>query len=338
MDLPSDWDIILGLDWLRSFEKTKIQWDEPFVRVSYQGKQYVLTPPKITSQINIISAKQAARAIKKKQKTFLIFVKKDKPPSVNSIDGESPPSPPPPDHPTKARLKERYPDVFRSELLHGVPERPYKHAIELEPGTKPFYKRSYRLSVAERAALDATLQELLRKGLIRPSKSPYGSPVLFAPKADGTLRFCVDYRMLNKVTIRDKYPLPLIDMLIDIMYGAQYFTTLDLLSGYWQFGIKEEDIFKTAFTTPYGHYEWIVLPMGLTNAPATFMRAMNDVFSDLLEKFVVVYLDDILIFSKTLEDHEKHLDEVFKRLHDHDLIVKESKCNFCCTEVTFLRK
>jgi hypothetical protein len=332
MDLPSDWDIILGLDWLRSFEDTKIRWNEPYLRVTHQGKRYILTPPQDIPQCNLISAKQAARVVNRKQKSFLLFCKKEKR-SLNTIEVSSPL---PPDNPIKAKLKQRYPDVFRSELLNGVPERPYKHAIELAPGTTPFYQRSYRLSVAERSALDATLKELLEKGLIRPSKSPYGSPVLFAPKSDGTLRFCVDYRMLNKVTIRDKYPLPLIDMLIDLMYGAKYFTTLDLLSGYWQFGIKEEDIFKTAFTTPYGHYEWIVLPMGLTNAPATFMRAMNDVFSDILEKFVVVYLDDILIFSKTQEDHEKHLDEVFKRLQSHDLIVKESKCNFCATEVTFL--
>jgi hypothetical protein len=184
--------------------------------------------------------------------------------------------------------------------------------------------------------LKKQLEELLEQGFIRPSVSPYGAPILFVRKKDGSLRMCVDYRALNKITIKNKYPLPRIDELLDRLHGAKFFSKLDLMSGYHQVRIKDQDVFKTAFRTRYGHYEFRVLPFGLTNAPATFMRLMNDIFRPLLDKYVIIYLDDILIYSKTKEEHESHLKTVLDILRRHQLYAKLSKCDLFKTSVEFL--
>src|ERR1041384_3087391 len=162
----------------------------------------------------------------------------------------------------------------------------------------------------ETVELKKQLNDLISKGYICPSTSLYSAPVLFVHKKEGTLRLCVDYRALNKITIKNKYPLPHIDELMDRLVGAQYFTKIDLYSEYHQIRIKKEDIHKTAFRTRYGHYEFLVLPFGLTNAPTTFMTLMNDIFREYLDQFVVVYLDDILVYSKTYDEHRKHLHKV----------------------------
>ena len=172
--------------------------------------------------------------------------------------------------------------------------------------------------------------------MIKPSQSPYGSPVLFVKKPDGSLRFCVDYRSLNKISIKDKYPLPRASDLIDRLKGARYFTGLDLRSGYWQIRIAKEDTHKTAFLCRYGQYEWLTMPFGLTNAPSTFMRVMNNCFSDMLDECVVIFLDDILIYSKTLEEHAKHVRQVLDRLRQHQFYVKLKKSELFKQCVTFL--
>ena len=158
------------------------------------------------------------------------------------------------------------------------------------------------------------LFELLEKGFIRPSKSPFGAPVLFVKKKDGTLRMCLDYRLLNKITVKNSYPLPRIDDLLDQLGNACYFSKIDLCSGYHQIRIAEQDIPKTANNTRYGHYEFLVLPFGLCNAPATFMAAMNSIFAPYLDKFVIIYLDDILIYSRNAEEHLAHLRTVLDLL------------------------
>jgi hypothetical protein len=155
--------------------------------------------------------------------------------------------------------------------------------------------------------LKTQLQELLDKGFIRPSNSPWGAPVLFVRKKDGTHRLCIDYRQLNKITVKNKYPLPRIDDLFDQLKGAKAFSKINLRSGYYQMKIKEADVVKTAFRTRYGHYEFLVLPFGLTNAPALFMDLMNRVFQPYLDKFVVVFIDDILVYSNSFKEHEEHL-------------------------------
>jgi hypothetical protein len=180
------------------------------------------------------------------------------------------------------------------------------------------------------------LQELLDKGYIRPSSSPWGSPALFVKKKDGSLRMCVDYRPLNAVTIKNKYPLPRIDVLFDQLDGAKVFSKIDLRSGYHQIKIRASDVPKTAFSTRYGLYEFLVMSFGLTNAPAYFMYLMNSVFMNELDNFVVVFIDDILIYSKNEAKHAKHLRIVLQRLRDHKLYAKFSKCEFWLDSVKFL--
>ncbi|XP_039015947.1 uncharacterized protein LOC120146474 [Hibiscus syriacus] len=192
------------------------------------------------------------------------------------------------------------------------------------------------MSPPELAELRKQLDELLQAGFIRPSKSPFGAPVLFQRKHDGSLRLCVDYRALNKVTVRNKYPIPLIVDLFDQLSNAKYFTKLDLRSGYHQVRVAEGDEPKTTCVTRYGAFEFLVMPFGLTNAPATFCTLMNQVFHDYLDKFVVIYLDDIMIFSTSIEEHLEHLRLVLTRLQENRLFVKKEKCVFAQTQVQFL--
>jgi hypothetical protein len=180
------------------------------------------------------------------------------------------------------------------------------------------------------------LQELLYKGYIRPSSSPWRSPALFVKKKDGSLRMCVDYRPLNAMTIKNKYLLPRIDVLFDQLAGAKVFSKINLRSGYHQIKIRASDVPKMAFSTRYGHYKFLVMSFGLTNAPAYFMYLMNAVFMNELDKFVVVFIDDILIYYKNKAEHVKHLRIVLQRLRDHKLYAKFSKCEFWLDSVKFL--
>ena len=198
-------------------------------------------------------------------------------------------------------------DVFPKELPGMPPRRDVDFSIDLIPGTGPISKAPYRMTPKEMEELKVQLEELLEKGYIRPSVSPWGAPVLFVRKKDGTMRLCIDYRELNKVTVKNKYPLPRIDDLFDQLQGAGVFSKIDLRSGYHQLRIKEEDISKSAFRTRYGHFEFTVMPFGLTNAPAAFMGLMNRVFNAYLDKCVVVFIDDILVYSKSQEEHQEHL-------------------------------
>jgi hypothetical protein len=180
----------------------------------------------------------------------------------------------------------------------------------------------------ELAEMKKQLEELMDKGFIRPSSSPWGCPAIFVKKKDGTLRMCVDYRPLNAVTVKNKYPLPRIDTLFDQLAGAMVFSKIDLRSGYHQIKIRPQDIPRTTFSTRYGLYEYLVMSFGLTNAPAFFMYLMNSVFMPELDKFVVVFIDDILIYSKNEEEHACHLRIILTRLREHQLYAKFSKCEF----------
>ena len=226
-------------------------------------------------------------------------------------------------------------DVFTDKIFGMPPQREIDFTIDLVPGTGPISKAPYRMAPKEMEELKSQLEELLDKGYIRPSVSPWGAPVLFVRKKDGSLRLCIDYRELNKVTVKNKYPLPRIDDLFDQLRGAGIFSKIDLRSGYHQLRIAEGDIHKTAFRTRYGHYEFTVMPFGLTNAPAAFMCLMNQVFSAYLDKFVVVFIDDILVYSKNRDDHEKHLRLVLQTLRENKLYAKLSKCGFWLEKVSF---
>jgi hypothetical protein len=229
-----------------------------------------------------------------------------------------------------------YLDVFPNDLPGMPPDRDIEFIIELQPGMAPISKKSYRMPPNELAELKIQLQDLLDKGFIHPSASPWGCPALFVKKKDNSLRLCVDYRPLNAVTIKNKYPLPRIDILFDQLAGAKVFSKIDLRFGYHQIKIQPSDVPKTAFSTRYGLYEYLVMSFGLTNAPAYFLYLMNSVFMQELDKFVVVFIDDILIYSKNPKDHAQHLHVILQRLRDDHLYAKFSKCEFWLDTVKFL--
>ncbi|GJP83849.1 hypothetical protein CLOP_g13951 [Closterium sp. NIES-67] len=208
-----------------------------------------------------------------------------------------------------AKIIREYPEIFPDDLPSGLPpKRPQDHKIELEPGAQPTVRTQWRLTQPELQELRNQLDYLLAKGFIRPSTSPFAVPILFTPKKDGGLRMCTDYRALNRVTIKSRYPIPCTNELIDNLRGARYFSKIDLSGGYHQIWVFADDCHKTAFRTRYGSYEYTVMLFGLTNAPSTFQLTMNGVFHDLLDKCVIIYLDDILIYNKTPEQHLKDLE------------------------------
>lgn len=208
--------------------------------------------------------------------------------------------------------------------------------IDVVPGTTPISITPYRIAPAELKELKTQLQELLDKGFIRLSMSHWATPVLFVKKKDGSLRLCIDYRQLNRVTIKNKYPLPRIDDLFDQLKGAIVFSKIDLRSRYYQLKVKECDVPKTDFKTQYGHYKFLVMSFDLTNAPAAFMDLMNQIFQPYLDRFVVVFIDDILIYSKIESEHAQHLRIVLQTLREKHLYSKFSKCELWLHEVRFL--
>ena len=229
-----------------------------------------------------------------------------------------------------------YADVFPTDLPCLPPERDIDFAIDLEPGTRPISIPPYRMAPAELRELSVQLKDLLEKGFIRPSVSPWGAPVLFVKKKDGTLRMCIDYRQLNKVTVKNRYPMPRIDDLFDQLQGAVIFSKIDLRSGYHQLRIRTADIPKTAFRTRYGHYEFLVMSFGLTNAPASFMDLMTRAFRPYLDSFVIIFIDDILVYSRSRSEHEHHLRIVLQTLRDQRLYAKFSKYEFWLAYVACL--
>ena len=315
-----DFDVILGMDWLEK-HKAVIDCESRVVKfkmgddlvVDYHGSK-----PSVL--YNIVSAMKAARLMKKGG-GYLAYV----------VDSDM----------AEPQLKDipvvrEFNDVFPDDLPGLPPPREVEFSIELVPGSEPISKAPYRMAPAELKELKEQLQELLEKGIVRPSVSPWGAPVLFVKKKDGSMRLCIDYRELNKITIRNRYPLPRIDDLFDQLQGARFFSKIDLRSGYHQLRVRDQDVPKTAFRTRYGHYEFLVVPFGLTNAPSFFMDLMNKVFNDFLDKFVIVFIDDILVYSRSEEEHEEHLRIVLEILRSRQLFAKLSKCEFWLKQVSFL--
>ncbi|GKE78731.1 putative reverse transcriptase domain-containing protein [Tanacetum coccineum] len=224
------------------------------------------------------------------------------------------------------------------EDLPGLPSiRQVEFQIDLIPGATPVAQAPYRLAPSEMQELSNQIQELADRGFIRPSNSPWGAPALFVKKKDGSFRMCIDYRELNKLTIKNRYPLPRIDDLFDQLQGSSVYSKIDLRSGYHQLRVRDEDIPKTAFRIRYGHYEFQVMLFGLTNAPAVFMDLMNRVRKPYLDKFVIVFIDDILIYSRNKEEHANHLRIILELLKKEKLYAKFSKCDFWIHIVQFLR-
>ncbi|KAL0537606.1 hypothetical protein IC582_026589 [Cucumis melo] len=316
-----DFDVILGMDWLAANHAS----------IDCSRKEVTFNPPSIASfkfkgggsrsLPQVISAIRASKLLSQGTWGILASVVDTREVDV-SLSSEP--------------VVRDYPDVFPEELPGLPPHREVEFAIELEPGTIPISRAPYRMAPAELKELKVQLQELLDKGFIRPSVSPWGAPVLFVKKKDGSMRLCIDYRELNKVTVKNRYPLPRIDDLFDQLQGATVFSKIDLRSGYHQLRIKDGDVPKTAFRSRYRHYEFIVMSFGLTNAPAVFMDLMNRVFREFLDTFVIVFIDDILIYSKTEAEHEEHLRIVLQILRDNKLYAKFSKCEFCLKQMSFL--
>jgi hypothetical protein len=226
--------------------------------------------------------------------------------------------------------------VFLDDLPEMLPERAIEFKIELQPSTTAIAKNLYQMTLVDLAELKVQLHDLLDKGYIRPSTSPWVCLVLFVSKKDKELRPCVDYRPLNTVTIKNKYSLPCIDILFDQLAGAQVFSKIDLHSSYHQIKIHAKDIPKMTFTTRYGLFEYLVISFGLTNELAHFKYLMNSIFMPKVDKFVMVFIDDILVQLKSMEEHEEHLQIVLQRLQEHQLYAKFSKCEFWIKEVPFL--
>ena len=299
----------------------------------------------------ILSAPSARRAIRKGASVFLVDIRRGIPagldtdatkhhtPIVGSVDASATSTPCADDlvpHGVLDAVLQKYKDSF-AELPKGLPpDRGARHSIQLVPRAKPPCRPMYRLSPGELSEVKAQIEHLLSMGFIEPTDSPYGSPILFVMKKDGTLRMVIDYRAINALTVRNNGPLPLISDLYDKLGGAKVFSTFDLASGYHQILLHESDVDKTAFRTPLGSFAFRVLPFGLTNAGAVFQAQMNRIFREHLGKFVLVYLDDIYVYSRTAEDHIVHLEKVMEILRENKFYAKLSKCEFNKPELPFL--
>jgi hypothetical protein len=320
-------DAIIGMDWL-SKNRAEIICVDKSIRIPINETQtltiYGETPIK---SLKLITCAQARKLLRPRKDhllpypAFLAYIV-DKSKEEKRID----------DIP----VIRDFPEVFPDDVKGLPPQRQVEFRIDLVPTANPVAKSPYRLAPREMQELSSQLQELSDKGFIRPSSSPWGAPVLFVKKKDGSFRMCIDYRELNKLTIKNRYPLPRIDDLFDQLQGATCFSKIDLRSGYHQLRVLENDIPKTAFRTRYGHFEFMVMPFGLTNAPAVFMDLMNRVCRPYLDKCVIVFIDDILIYSKTKAEHEGHLRSILELLKREQLYAKFSKCEFWLKEVQFL--
>ena len=229
----------------------------------------------------------------------------------------------------------QYSQLFQEQSSLS-PERYCDHHIELIPGEQPVNTRANRYAPTQKTEIEKQLADMLRSGTIRPSTSPYASPILLVKKKDGSWRFCVDYRCLNNITVKNKHPMPIVDELIDELSGAKWFSKLDFRSGYHQIRIAKGDEHKTAFRTHNGLFEFLVMPFGLTNAPATFQSAMNQIFQPFLRKGVLVFMDDILVYTSTLDEHVALLQQVFDIIQQHQFLIKLSKCSFGQHQIEYL--
>ncbi|KAJ3697247.1 hypothetical protein LUZ61_000952 [Rhynchospora tenuis] len=322
-------DVVLGVQWLETLGPILTDWSKLHMEFNYKGQQIHLQGESKPSAAAISSAGLNKLITSKGVgSSYMCF-------TVLTPELESTLSPPHTVIPSLQPLLQQFEILFQvpSSL---PPSRTIDHRIPLREGTDAINVRPYRYPQFQKNEIERLVADLLQSGAIRPSQSAFSSPVLLVKKKDGTWRFCVDYRALNAVTIRDRFPIPTVDELLDELHGATVFSKLDLRSGYHQIRVHEPDIHKTAFRTHHGHFEFVVMPFGLCNAPSTFQALMNEVFQPLLRKFVVIFFDDILIYSCSLETHLQHLHQVFQILRDNQLFVKSSKCTFAASEIAFL--
>jgi len=320
------YDVILGCDWILSHSPLNLDLQKRQVSINKDNKYTVTFPD------NHIPSLHSLFSLEKSQQVHTHGILADvlaiRYMSEHSSQNSQSTS-------VVANILQQYSNIFK-EPDYLPPSRPCDHSIPLQPGSNPPNVRPYRVPHKHKEHVDNLIQEMLKAKFIRLSSSPYSSPAILVRKKDGSYRLCIDYKLLNGQTIKNKYPIPVIEDLLDQLFGAKIFSKLDLRSGYYQVRMVEQDIHKTAFRTYCGHYEIVVMPFGLTNAPATFQSMMNTIFAPYIGKFVLVFFDDILRFSKSVEEHEKHLQLVLQLLRDNKLSTKRSKCTFGVPEIEYL--
>ena len=316
-----DFDVILWMDWLSrhhatmDFFRKEVKFCRPGEpEITFCGVRKILSS-------SMMSVMMAGKMLQKSYPGYLAYVVEVREDDVRLED---------------IPIVREFSDVFRDDLPGLPPDREIDFQIELDSGIEPISRALYKMDAAELKELKVQMEEMVNKGFVRPSTSPWGAPVLFVKKKDGSMRLCIDYRELNKVTIHNQYPLPRIDDLFDQLQGAKVFSKIDSRSGYHQLRVHDEDVCKTAFRTRYGHFELLVMPFGLTNAPTAFMDLMNRIFRPYLDQFVIVFIDDILIYLGSGEEHAEHLRIVLQTLREHRLYAKLSKCQFWLDSVAFL--
>ncbi|XP_058733199.1 uncharacterized protein LOC131604800 [Vicia villosa] len=326
-------DVVLGMAWLRTLGPIQADFSIPSLTFQHLTKPITLTgdPTPFPTHTSFHQLKQLIHT--DAVASFHLLLMEPTNPLIPT------PNPPPPNSVTLpsqiTQLLTKFQSIFQQPK--GLPPpRTHDHHINLLPNTPPINVKPYRYPHSKKDAMTLLIKQMLEDGTIISSTSPFSSPVLLVKKKDGTWRFCVDYRALNAVTIKDKFPIPTIDELLDELGSATIFTKIDLCSGYHQIRVASRDTHKTAFRTFDGHYEFLVMPFGLTNAPSTFQSAMNDLLRPFLRRFVLVFFDDILIYSSNFTQHVEHLQVAFKLLKDHSYFVKLSKCVFAAKQIDFL--
>lgn len=331
------YDLILGEDWLEEYSPMLVDYKHKTIQFTHSGQQIKLQGVVDNTQsCTPVSAHKLRGLLKAGAVSHCIQMIV---PSLLSGEADQ-------EKQEQVAKEEEIPQAVTgllSEYEHlfseprGLPlSRAADHTIPLIHGAQPVKVRPYRYSPIQKTEIEKQLKQMIAQGVIRPSTSSFASPVLLVRKKDGTWRFCIDYRHLNAITVKHKHPMPVVDELLDELAGSQWFTKLDFRSGYHQICMVVGEEYKTAFRTHNGLFEFLVMPFGLTNAPATFQSFMNAIFAELLRKGVLVFMDDILIYSRTLEEHMSILKKVFQILEQHKFLIKKSKCSFAKNTVEYL--
>ncbi|KAL2251677.1 UNVERIFIED_CONTAM: Retrovirus-related Pol polyprotein from transposon [Sesamum indicum] len=318
------YDLVLGCDWLGLYNPIELDFHQGKVTLSQGSGKMILKALPCKAGAKALSTHSLAQLMRGRNLELqgeLLLSHKSQLEGVESVKVQE--------------VLQMYEVVFQ-EPQTLPPERKIEHCIELIPEAIPRRQHPYRYAYGQKTEIERIVKEMLRSGIIRPSQSSFASSVLLVKKKDGGWRMCVDYRYLNKLTVKHNFPIPVIDELLDELHGAMYFSKIDLRSGYFQIRMREEDIPKTSFITDNGHYEFLVMPFGLCNAPSTFQSLMNTIFEPYLRRFVLVFFDDILIYSKDWGQHLMHLKKVMDILKKHQLYAKRSKCSFAQKEIDYL--
>ncbi|MCO5563769.1 hypothetical protein L7F22_017416 [Adiantum nelumboides] len=325
-------DVILGALWFDRLAAS-IKFPERRISFKFREKNMYIDAQESGNTIPLVHTHAFDKSIKSSISVYMIFVK-DSLSDVNKTQVNESGSK---EDLELSKFLNQFQDVFIDDIPGELPPKrgDDDHAIELIPGSSPPNKPPYRVSQAQQEEIMRQVNELVEKGMVRPSSSPFCSPVLLVHKKDGTYRMCVNYRALNKITIKNRFPVPRIEDLFDKLQGSTYFSRIDLKSGYHQIRIVNEDILKTAFRTTFGLYEYLVMPFGLTNAPATFNRMMERIFRP-HRNFTGVFFDDVIIYSKSMEEHKKHLQVIFQALRDNKLFINQKKSEFFLQEIQYL--